>query len=232
MTVYADYGHWEATLWWLSASGWAQTANLFLIIFIVTTIGRAMLRGEPRSNDEPTVPHRVHRSRRVTGRAGRDRRSGSSTDGERVLMFRDTDPGVPGSAVADAGRRIDRRDGAPGRRPGLAEETGLRVSPGQLLGPIMRRTVVHGFSDQILTQAESFFALRHPVFEVDVSGHTVDEQVTLKGHAWLEIAELDSQPIPVWPENLRALINLMSRPDRWPWSVGVMEESTLAADYR
>jgi hypothetical protein len=47
VTVYADYGHWEATLWWLSASGWAQTANLFLINFIVTTIGRAMLRGEP-----------------------------------------------------------------------------------------------------------------------------------------------------------------------------------------
>jgi 8-oxo-dGTP pyrophosphatase MutT (NUDIX family) len=169
----------------------------------------------------------------------RPRRSRSAvrivvTDGERVLMFRDTDPGVPGiSWWLTPGGGID-----PGETEHqaavreLAEETGLRVSPGQLLGPIMHRTVVHGFSDQILTQAESFFALRHPVFEVDVSGHTVDEQVTLKGHAWLEIAELDSQPIPVWPENLRALINLMSRPDRWPWSVGVMEESTLAADYR
>lgn len=149
-------------------------------------------------------------------------------------MFADTDPGIPGSRWwLTPGGGID-----PGESEveaavrELAEETGLSVAPERLLGPVARRTVVHGFSDQILTQTEAFFVLHHPGFEVDTSGHTADEQITLDGHAWLPLAELDSQPIPVWPDNLARLLEVAKHPGLWPWEVGEIEESTLAADQR
>ena len=37
------------------------------------------------------------------------------------------------------------------------EETGLRVAASDLLGPVVTRTVVHGYSDQVLSQHETFF---------------------------------------------------------------------------
>ncbi len=176
---------------------------------------------------KPIAPHERPHRRRAAVRI-------VVTDGRRVLMFMDTDPGIPGSKWwLTPGGGIDVGESqieAAARE--LAEETGLTVAPTQLRGPIMERTVVHGFSDQVLIQTESFYALQHPVFEVDTSGHTEDEQVTLKGHAWLDIADLGVQPIPIWPANLPELIDVMNRPDRWPWRVGMVEESTLDADYR
>lgn len=166
--------------------------------------------------------------------ADRPRRSRSATrvvvtDGVRVLLFADTDPGVPGSRWwVTPGGGIDPGETTleAGVRE-LFEETGLQVAASELVGPVMTRTVVHGYSDQVLRQHETFFVLRTAVFEPDTSGHTADEQLTLAGHVWAPLDALDTLPDPVWPAGLPRLVALADDPGAWPWEVGEVEESIV-----
>ncbi len=152
------------------------------------------------------------------------------TDSERVLLLADTDPGLPGSRWwVTPGGGID-----PGESPleaairEVAEETGLAVAPELLRGPVAVRTVVHGYSDQVLSQQESFFVLLvEEAFEVQPAGLTPDEQITLDGWDWLPLAGLSGMAEPVWPANLPELVALAARPEAWPTDLGVIEESTL-----
>ncbi len=151
------------------------------------------------------------------------------TDGVSALMFADTDPGVPGSRwwVTPGG----------GMDPGetelqtavreLEEETGLRAAASELIGPVLRRVAAHGYSDQICEQTESFYVLFTDRFELDTSGHTPDEQLTLTGHAWLPLAGLDAVTEPVWPAELARIVATAADPARWPGDVGRIEESTV-----
>lgn len=154
------------------------------------------------------------------------------TDGSHVLMFADTDPGLPGTRWwVTPGGGLD-----PGETPlqaavrEVAEETGLRIGASDLLGPVATRVVLHGYSDQVLSQQEWFFVLRVPRFEVDTSNHTEQERLTLAGHGWLAIEELDRLDEPVWPSGIAALLALADVPADWPLDLGTVEESTLAVD--
>ena len=192
----------------------------------------------PREPAGAPVPFRTRRFTPVPP-AERPRRSRRATrvggpDGVRVLLFADTDPGIPGSRWwVTPGGGID-----PGESEVEAgvrevfEETGLRVAASDLLGPVVTRTVVHGYSDQVLSQHETFFVVRTPRFEPDTSGHTPDEQITLSGHRWIALEELDTLPEPVWPQGLAALVALADEPPLWPRTLGVVEESTLPVDAR
>jgi len=163
-------------------------------------------------------PHRTRRGVRVV-----------VTDGASTLLFRDTDPGVPGSRWwMTPGGGMDPGETEPQTAVReLAEETGLVVEASALIGPVMRRVVVHGYSDQVCEQTEAFFVLRVSRFEVDTSAHTTDEQQTLVGHAWLPVQGLADQHDPVWPAGLAGLIANAADPATWPGDIGRVEESTV-----
>lgn len=151
------------------------------------------------------------------------------TDGEAVLLFADTDPGIPGSrwyttpgGGIDAGETVEE---AALRE--VFEETGLQLQVSDLVGPVMSRTVVHGYSDQICEQDEVFFVVGTSRFEPDTSGHTVSEQFTLVGHVWASLTEVHRLDAPVWPSNLCDIVALADQPDQWLWQLGVVEESTI-----
>lgn len=150
-----------------------------------------------------------------------------------VLLLADTDPGLPGTRWwVTPGGGIDAGESATQAAVReLMEETGVQVQPGDLLGPVAIREVVHGYSDQVLTQVEEFFVLKLAQrFEPTQDGFTADEQVTLDGWAWLPLAELALQPHPVWPANLVELAELADQAHQWPRELGVIEESTLPVE--
>jgi arsenate reductase (glutaredoxin) len=149
-------------------------------------------------------------------------------DRERLLLFQDSDPPIgvlwwilPGGGIDPGESELD----AVVRE--LAEETGLAVERAAVLGPIARRHVVHGYSDQVVDQDDAFYALRVPAFAVSVAGHTADEQLTLQQHRWWARAELESTEDEVWPVILPELWDLVASPSTWPRPLETVEESSV-----
>lgn len=156
---------------------------------------------------------------------------------EHVLLFADSDPGRPEYAWwVTPGGGID-----PGETPAQAavrelwEETGLRIGEDQLVGPVARRVAVHGYSDQVLEQAEDFYVVRAARFEVDEAHHTEDEKLTLQGSRWWPLGELRTRQRGaggtewIWPSYLLELVALADTPERWVVDKGrETDESTVA----
>src|SRR5689334_5103440 len=113
-------------------------------------------------------------------------------DFDRTLLFEDSDPGIPGTRWwVTPGGGVD--PGETLRETAIREvreETGCVLREDQLLGPIATRHVVHGYSDQVIEQDESFFLAMVDYFEVDTSSHTLDEQTTLLQWKWWTHDEL------------------------------------------
>ncbi|GAA1834763.1 NUDIX hydrolase [Microlunatus capsulatus] len=146
-----------------------------------------------------------------------------------TLLFEDSDPGLddarwwvtPGGGI-DAG---ETETEAAVRE--VWEETGFQLDPADLLGPVAHRHVVHGYSDRVIEQDESFYLALVPDFTVDTSAHTPDEQLTFQQHRWWSTEELRATDDWVWPHELVELLHLVDERDRWPVALGTQEESTV-----
>ncbi|MBV9831324.1 MAG: NUDIX domain-containing protein [Marmoricola sp.] len=148
--------------------------------------------------------------------------------GGRLLLFRDSDPGLPGRYwwITPGGGVEEGESDLQGAARELREETGLVVDEPALTGPIARRTVRHGYTDVVVEQDEVFFALVVAPFDVDDAGHTEEERLTMTRHRWWTREELRATDEEVWPG---ALLELWDRFEAGAPEVdlGDQEESTV-----
>jgi len=147
---------------------------------------------------------------------------------DQTLLFEDTDPGLPEFrwwVIPGGGMDPGESEVETAIRE-VAEETGLQLSGEDLIGPVARRHIVHGYSDQVIEQQETFFVARVSAFEVDIAGHTEEEQLTLQQSRWWDKAAIAETNEWIWPARLLELWDLADDPSRWPLDMGDEEEST------
>lgn len=150
----------------------------------------------------------------------------------RVLLFEDSDPGLPSRPTfwITPGGGIDPGESAEQAAVReVAEETGHLLSPDALRGPIADRRVVHGYSDKIVEQREIFYSAAVVPFTVVTDGHTEDEQLSMLGHRWWKLDELRATTERIWPADLHRLLAAVLDGDRLPITLDAAEESTVSA---
>ncbi|MDQ2845308.1 MAG: NUDIX domain-containing protein [Actinomycetota bacterium] len=154
-------------------------------------------------------------------------------DRDRLLLFADSDPGLPGSSwwiTTGGGVEPGESDRAAAIRE-VAEETGAVVMDADLIGPIAVRHAVHGYTDVIVEQGEVYFGVRVPAFEVSTAGHTAEERLTMTTHRWWTRAELAGTAHIVWPVGILNIWEQLDlhrqNPDVFPLNLGSQQESTV-----
>jgi 8-oxo-dGTP pyrophosphatase MutT (NUDIX family) len=157
---------------------------------------------------------------------------------DRILLFADSDPGIPGARwwITPGGGIDDGESEAAAAVREVEEETGLRITEADLVGPTMRRAVVHGYSDVVIDQEDVFYACWVPAFEVSTAGHTEEELLTMAEHRWWTREELAATDEEIWPAVLLDLWKdadvrrdaAVSAPGD-PADGGWVEESTVPA---
>ncbi|HYY01333.1 MAG TPA: NUDIX hydrolase [Mycobacterium sp.] len=91
----------------------------------------------------------------------------------------------------------------------LAEETGLRVDPAGMIGPMWRRDAVFDFNGAAIDSEEFFFVYRTERFEPSTVGRSELENRYIHGHRWChaaDIAELADAGETVYPLQLSELL--------------------------
>jgi 8-oxo-dGTP pyrophosphatase MutT (NUDIX family) len=170
-------------------------------------------------------PHRRRRTARVL----------VVDDGDRVLLFTDRDPGLPGRQWwITPGGGVDPGETDPQAAVReVEEECGLVITEADLTGPLLERHVVHGYTDVVIDQRDAYFACWVPAFEVSDAGHTPEERITMTGHRWWSREELAATGEEVWPADIVAIwdeaVRRRGRPPEPPLDGGSVEESTVPA---
>jgi 8-oxo-dGTP pyrophosphatase MutT (NUDIX family) len=91
----------------------------------------------------------------------------------------------------------------------LAEETGLRTEPADMIGPIWRRDAVFDFNGAPIDSEEFFFVYRTRRFEPSEAGRTELESRYIHCHRWCDaadIAEVVAAGETVYPLQLSELL--------------------------
>ncbi|GAA2380536.1 NUDIX hydrolase [Dactylosporangium salmoneum] len=126
----------------------------------------------------------------------------------RVLLLRGCDPArpehqywftvggglEPGETLADAAVRE------------VYEETGLRIAPGDLAGPVRTDRVEFPFDGRWYSQEQSFFVVRAEAFTVDLSRLVDYEADSVDEARWWSVGDLDATGERFYPADLATLL--------------------------
>ena len=96
----------------------------------------------------------------------------------------------------------------------LAEETGLRVAPTDMIGPVWRRDEVFEFNGSLIDSEEFYLVHRTRRFEPSITGRTELERHYIHGARWCDandIAELTGAGEQVYPLQLGELLPAANR---------------------
>lgn len=131
-----------------------------------------------------------------------------------VLLLRGSDPALAEQrapkwwfTVGGEVQRGERLAEAAARE--LAEETGLRVAPADMVGPVWRRDQVFEFNGSLIDSEEFYFVHRTRRFEPSRTGRTELERSYIHGHRWCDaadIAQLVAAGETVYPMQLSGLL--------------------------
>jgi 8-oxo-dGTP pyrophosphatase MutT (NUDIX family) len=136
-------------------------------------------------------------------------------DAGRVLLLRGFDPARPDHRYwFTVGGGLD--DGESMREAAvreLFEETGLRLAPGDLTGPVWHESTRFPFDGQWYEQRQDFFVAHTPgpTWSVDFSGLNAIEQASVDGSAWWSADEIEHTDEKVYPANLHQLLRKLTR---------------------
>jgi 8-oxo-dGTP pyrophosphatase MutT (NUDIX family) len=126
----------------------------------------------------------------------------------RVLLLRGCDPArpehrywftvggglEPGESLVDAAVRE------------VFEETGLRITPGDLAGPVRTDAVTFPFDGRLYSQHQSFFFVRTDAFQPDLSRLETYESETVDATRWWSADDLDATEERFYPADLASLL--------------------------
>ncbi|WP_297698405.1 NUDIX domain-containing protein [Mycobacterium sp.] len=130
-----------------------------------------------------------------------------------VLLLRGSDPALAARApkwwftVGGEVQQGERLAEAAARE--LVEETGLRVAPADMVGPVWRRDQVFEFNGSLIDSEEFYFVHRTRRFEPSRTGRTDLERSYIHGHRWCDaadIAQLVAAGETVYPMQLSGLL--------------------------
>ena len=113
-----------------------------------------------------------------------------------VLLFCGSDPAVTDGTAARWWFTVGGQ-AHPGERlvdtavREIAEETGLRVDPARVVGPVWRRDSVIDFNGTVIGSQEFYFIHRTSRFEPTTGGRTPLELRYIHGHRWCDSATIE-----------------------------------------
>lgn len=129
-------------------------------------------------------------------------------DRDRLLLARGHDLHNPTRHwwfTIGGGREVGESDRAAAARE-LWEETGIRIPPAELVGPVLSRAAVFNFAAETVRQYEKFFLahLTTPV-ELTTAGWSQIERDMIVDLRWWDLHELARADEQVYPEGLAAI---------------------------
>jgi 8-oxo-dGTP pyrophosphatase MutT (NUDIX family) len=128
----------------------------------------------------------------------------------RVLLLQGFDPARPGSLHwITIGGGTDHGEGtAQAALRELWEESGIKASAGELIGPVWHRTTEFSFAGMRFWQEEDYYVLR--VGDVQITQANLDpiERDTITGYRWWSREELAATTEVFFPAELPELMRL------------------------
>lgn len=147
---------------------------------------------------------------------------------DRLLLIGDSDPGTGDRWWITPGGGIDPgEDEVTAVIRELHEETGLVVTAAEVVGPLATREVWHGYSDVVVDQHDTFYAVRTIAFEPAPAALTDEERVTVHGLRWWTRADVVTTDETIWPSRLIDILDHLAAPGAEPMRLPRVEESTV-----